>query len=176
MNCWLPKKVSVPWSLCVCVCVCGGGDVQNQCLSGRTVTFTILVIIFINSTDEQVSLLKKNTLLKSGEAYKTWSYSFHSQFQIYSAPCFWTPSVCILSPVNVTHLRLPLVERASAATSSKKKKKSKSVPLQARSGPEGSRKLRFPDFMTTAQGGGTVVSLTHWPHLPPGKSPGAHFC
>jgi len=27
----------------------------------------------------------------------------------------------------------------------------KSVPLQAWSGPEGSGKLRFPDFMTTAQ-------------------------
>ena len=44
------------------------------------------------------------------------------------------------------------------------------------SGPEGSRKLRFPDFMTTAQGGGKVVSLTHRPHLPPGNSPGTHFC
>jgi len=30
------------------------------------------------------------------------------------------------------------------------KKKGKSVPLQAWSGPEGYRKLRFPDFMTTA--------------------------
>jgi len=28
--------------------------------------------------------------------------------------------------------------------------KGKAVPLQAWSGPEGSRKLRFPDFMTTA--------------------------
>ena len=28
----------------------------------------------------------------------------------------------------------------------------------------GSRKLRFPDFMTTAQDGGKVVSLTHRPH------------
>ena len=52
----------------------------------------------------------------------------------------------------------------------------KSVPLQALSGPEGFRKLRFPDFMTTAQGGGKVVSLTHRPHLPPGNSPGTHFC
>ena len=52
----------------------------------------------------------------------------------------------------------------------------KSVPLQAWSGPEGSRKLRFPDFMTTAQGGGKVVSHTHRPHLPPGNSPGAHLC
>ena len=38
--------------------------------------------------------------------------------------------------------------------------KGKIIPLQAWSGPEGSRKLRFPDFMTTAQGGGKVVSLT----------------
>ena len=44
--------------------------------------------------------------------------------------------------------------------------KGKSVPLQAWSGPEGSRKLRFPDFMTTAQDGGKVVSPTHRPPLP----------
>jgi hypothetical protein len=36
--------------------------------------------------------------------------------------------------------------------------KGKTVPLQAWSGPEGSRKLRFPDFMTTAQEGGKVAS------------------
>jgi len=52
----------------------------------------------------------------------------------------------------------------------------KPVPLQAWSGPEGSRKLRFPDFMTTAQEGGKVVSLTHRPPLPPGNAPGTHFC
>jgi len=52
----------------------------------------------------------------------------------------------------------------------------KSVPLQAWSGPEGSRKLGFPDFTTTAQGGGKVVSLKHRPHLPPGNSPGDYFC
>jgi hypothetical protein len=40
------------------------------------------------------------------------------------------------------------------------RKKSKAVPLQAWSGPEGSRKLRFPDFFTTAQYGGKVVSLS----------------
>ena len=45
----------------------------------------------------------------------------------------------------------------------------KAVPLQFWSGPEGSRKLRFPDFITTAQGGGKVVSLTHRPSLPPSK-------
>ena len=52
----------------------------------------------------------------------------------------------------------------------------KAVPLQAWSGPEGSSKLRFPDFMTTAQDGGEVVSLMHWPPLPPGNTPGTHFC
>jgi hypothetical protein len=50
------------------------------------------------------------------------------------------------------------------------------VPLQAWSGPEGSRKLGFPDFMTTVQDGGKVVSLTHRPPLPPGNTLGTHFC
>ena len=52
----------------------------------------------------------------------------------------------------------------------------KAVPLQAWSGPEGSMKLRFPDFMTTAQDGVKVVSLTHRPPLPPGNTPGTYFC
>jgi hypothetical protein len=55
------------------------------------------------------------------------------------------------------------------------KGKGKAVPLQAWSGPEGSRKLRFPDFLTTAQDGGKVVSLTHRPYLPPGISPGGKY-
>jgi hypothetical protein len=54
--------------------------------------------------------------------------------------------------------------------------KGKAVPLQALSGPEVSRKLSFPDFMTTAQDGGKVLSLTHRPPLPPENTPGTHFC
>ena len=57
----------------------------------------------------------------------------------------------------------------------KVKGKGKAIPLQAWSGPEGSRKLRLPDFMTTAQDGGKVVSLTRRPPLPPGNAPGTHF-
>jgi len=52
----------------------------------------------------------------------------------------------------------------------------KSDPLQTWSGPEGSRNLRFPDFVTTVQDGGKVVSLTHRPPLPRGNAPGTHFC
>jgi len=37
-------------------------------------------------------------------------------------------------------------------------------------------RLRFPDYMTTAQDGGKVVSPTHRPSLPPGNAPGTHFC
>jgi hypothetical protein len=51
----------------------------------------------------------------------------------------------------------------------------KAVPLQAWSGPEVSRKLRFPDFMTTAQNDGKFVSLTYRQPLPPGNIPGTHF-
>jgi len=48
--------------------------------------------------------------------------------------------------------------------------KCKVIPLQAWSGPDGTRKLRF------LQDGGEVVSLTHRPPLPSGNTPGNHFC
>jgi len=51
----------------------------------------------------------------------------------------------------------------------------KAVLLQAWTGPEGSRKLRFPDFVTT-QDGGEVVSLTHRLPLPPRNTTDTHFC
>jgi hypothetical protein len=56
------------------------------------------------------------------------------------------------------------------------KGKGKAVPLEAWSGPEGSRKLRFPDFMTTEQDVGKFVNLTHRPPFPPRNKPGIHFC
>ena len=54
--------------------------------------------------------------------------------------------------------------------------KGKAFPLKALSDPEGFRKLRFLDFVTTAQDGGKVVSPTHRPPLPPAYAPGTHFC
>ena len=44
--------------------------------------------------------------------------------------------------------------------------KGKIVPLLAQKGPEGSRKLRFPDFVTTAQDGG-MLSVLHTGSLYP---------
>jgi len=43
--------------------------------------------------------------------------------------------------------------RRYVTVKTKSKGKGKAVPLQTRSGPEGSRKLSFPDFVTTAQDG-----------------------
>ena len=56
------------------------------------------------------------------------------------------------------------------------KGKGRAAPLQAWRGPEGSRKLRFLDFMKTAQEGGKFVRPTHRPHSPPRNLPGTHFC
>ena len=65
--------------------------------------------------------------------------------------------------ISANHLRLFITKKVTVG------------PLQVWSGPGGSRKLKFPDFMTTAQDGGKV-SLTHRPPLPPGYTPGTHFC
>jgi hypothetical protein len=53
-------------------------------------------------------------------------------------------------------------------------KKGKAIPLQAWTGPEGSRRLRLPDFKKHE--GDKVVSPTHRPPLAPGNIPGTHFC
>jgi len=66
----------------------------------------------------------------------------------------------------VTFLRLIFFETTSVSSS----------PVTGLGGPEGSRKLRFLDFMSTAQDFGKVVSPTHRPPLPPGNAPGTHFC
>jgi hypothetical protein len=54
--------------------------------------------------------------------------------------------------------------------------KGKAAPSQVWGVSEGSRNLRLPDFLTTAQNGGKVVSPKYRPHLPPGNTPGTHFC
>jgi hypothetical protein len=84
-------------------------------------------------------------------------------------PCFciW-PDDGSNEPKHVTEFLILITDT--------KGKKGKAVPLQDWSGPEGSRKLRFPDYMTTEQDGGKVVSLMHRPPLPPGNAPGTHFC
>ena len=52
----------------------------------------------------------------------------------------------------------------------------KAVPLQARSGPEGSRNLRFPDFVTTVQDGGRLSAFRTGRLYAPGNTPYNHFC
>ena len=59
-------------------------------------------------------------------------------------------------------------ERTGYIHGSKGKGKGKAVPLQAWTDPEVSRKLRFPDFVTTARDGGRLP-------LPPGNTPGTHL-
>jgi len=42
--------------------------------------------------------------------------------------------------------------------------------------PEGSRKLRFPDYVTMVQDGDKFVSLKLRPPLSPGNTSDTHFC
>ena len=81
----------------------------------------------------------------------------------------YVPSLFLFAGRNL-HSYFKLTEGSLILTC---KDKGKAVPLQAWRGPEGSRKLRFPDLMTTAQDGGKVVSLTHRLPSPPGNAPGA---
>ena len=58
--------------------------------------------------------------------------------------------------------------------------KRKAIPLQAWTGPEGSRRLRLPDFKTIGtwkwEGCQPYVPAALTPSPPPGSIPGTHFC
>jgi hypothetical protein len=53
---------------------------------------------------------------------------------------------------------------------------SKTIPLQAWTGPEVSRRLRLPNFIQSAHEGGKVIRNTCRSPLPPGYIPGTHLC
>jgi hypothetical protein len=97
--------------------------------------------------------------------------------------------ILYILPINIvvldeyTHCTLVISQNTTGMTNlmvklppKAKVVKGKAVLLQAWTGPEGSKKLRFLDFMTTAKYGVKVVSLTHRSPLPPGNAPGTHFC
>jgi hypothetical protein len=56
------------------------------------------------------------------------------------------------------------------------KLKGKAIPLQAWTGPEGSRGWGSQISRQSAHAGGKVVRPTHRPPLPPGSIPGTHSC
>jgi hypothetical protein len=84
----------------------------------------------------------------------------------------------LLSPVQLceqkTYFMLPRFTTENCIEQTVKK--GKAVALQTWSSKEVSRKLRFPVFIKTAQDVGKVVNLRHRPPLPPGNTPGTHFC
>ena len=131
--------------------------------------FVCCLIIFSAS----LSLLYQMEQIKLCSTYRKPTKDtelLHSKFRSSFLTDRWKKWMCDVITRN-NYTRNSLLYRQH-----KCKIKGKSVPLQAWSGPEGSRKLRFPDFMTTAQDGRKVVSLTHRPPFPPGDAPGTHFC
>ena len=91
---------------------------------------------------------------------------------IYTLCSIRKPTTCTYDSQNITISRFShmfwafnsAIIRYSAYKSSTKK--GKAVPLQAWSGPEGFRKLRFSDFMTTAQDAVRLSALRTGPLYP----------
>ena len=57
-----------------------------------------------------------------------------------------------------------------------KSQQKKSSPVTSLEWPRGFQEVMVPRLHDKAQDGGKVVTLTHWPPLPPGNTPGIHFC
>ena len=104
--------------------------------------------------------IRVNRTLRSSSAN---SVIFSFLVRVYTRPiCTYSfnPFYCSGHGRVVLYLYPPSrPHRACNGITSPLKGKGKAVPLQAWTGPEGSRKLRFPDFVTTAQDGGRLSAL-----------------
>ena len=109
--------------------------------------------------------------MKSGVSFLLWRESVTYRHMLI---CWLIERVLLLLLLLLLIYLLTAVELSLGDSSPYSKYKA--APLQGWSGPEGSRKLRFPDFMTTAQDGRKFVSLTHRPPLPTGNTLGTYFC
>ena len=89
------------------------------------------------------------TNLQHGALSYAFRLIFHGQENITARTCLRVLLIYLLKRQQNTNATI--LQQAAA------------VPLQAWSGQEGSKKLRLPDFMTAAQDGGKVVSLTYRP-------------
>jgi hypothetical protein len=109
-----------------------------------------------------ISKKRKQTDLKAKET--NWligrksNLSLENKLLVYKA---------IIKPIWIYTIELwGCASKSNTAIMQRKKKQSHYRPGVAQMV---SRKLRLPDFMTTAQDSGKVVSLTHRPPLPPRK-------
>jgi len=109
------------------------------------------------------------SLHEQGKKNLHFEWSYHFKSNLYKC-CYFVSSGATIPPLKEhTHAHTPPDTRKVKV----KVKHSRYRPGVAQ---RVLRKLRFPDFVTTPQDGGKVVSLTHRPPLPPGNTPGTHFC
>ena len=94
-----------------------------------------------------------NVLIKKPTRYNFVTLELRSTFN--------HKSVITVLSINVAHggVKSFLLTYTVPHTNSMKHSKGKAVPLQAWTGPGGSRKLRFPNFVTTAQDGGRLSAF-----------------
>ena len=114
----------------------------NQLILCPFIHFTIFSPLLISSSSRFVRL-------------------FHSPFSYLGPYILLDVSAAYKNILNVVHTRIPVwrvVERSHVVLL-QLCVKGKAVPLEAWSGPESYRKLRFPDFVTTAQDGGRLSAL-----------------
>jgi hypothetical protein len=151
------------------VCLCGWSDAfcVSMCGVSWHIAISVLfpLILLCMAYAGTHARMHPHTCVHMHAQARIYTHTHTHTYRLYNInfPCYYSLLCVLLWKLCIIRKNLNI-------------KKGNSVPLQAWSGPEGSRKLRFPDFITMAKGGGKFVSLMHRPHLPPRNFTGTHFC
>jgi len=139
----LPSDVSIPAKQNLCSYITGNYKQKY-------------ILYYVLSQNAYISHVLKDVTLQliQGNRLKLHEWKF-----IRSSLRYVQVAVVLLSGHKIRIVSWTAVLQPAATLRSWHCKRGKAVPLLARSGPEGSRKLRFPDFVTTAQGGVRLSAL-----------------
>ena len=96
---------------------------------------------------------------RSGLSHPLFSYPIDSRSSLPRSKETVARDYSLAAPSIRITSSIPPIPKPFYPYIAKSKGKGKTVPLQARTGPEGSKKLRFPDFVTTAQNSGRLSAL-----------------
>ena len=145
--------------VCVCVCVCVHVSYSTETVYELPLLPNNTAVKYFYTNQERCEVLT-GYLSLGRRADVEWANTWHWAERF--AVCCWNrrrqqPSYChilfLFAYLEETIIRNMIIIG----------------PITGPRCPEGSRKLRFPDYVTMAQDGGKVVSLTHRPLFTPRK-------
>jgi hypothetical protein len=137
------------------------------CVLLQRICRMLLIMVFASLHKSRFQLLTRRYKISQKQIYIIKIDRNSINMLSSSSLMLYSNTILLLIRILIMHSRgLDIRSISDNNTNTTRHSKDKSMPLQAWTGPEGSRKFRLPDYKTIGTGR----------LYPPGNIPGTHFC